>query len=200
MNSRASYCTNHFLNLVRHAESIGWMEVGRRIHNGQVMVTRHWINERYNFMSLQKSQSCTRTVRTRRSLVTCEQARARPMWKTWLQPLWWDRRQAGEQAWCLIILYAPSAFSISQQAPGRVRTSFLCLWKHQNTFDASSSLFLLVDVGLQHLRWCKTNKIQNYARVLSATALLWSCNGLCNYFLGVVFKLSHCTTCCVYLN
>jgi len=41
--------------------------------------------------------------------------------------------------------------------------------KHKNTFDAS--LFLLVDVGLQHLRWCHTDEIQNYARVLSTTAL-----------------------------
>jgi len=56
--------------------------------------------------------------------------------------------------------------------PGEGPHIFLCLWKHQNIFDASSSLFLLVDVGLQHLRWCNTNEIKNCARVLSATALL----------------------------
>ena len=198
MNSRASYCTNHFL--------FGMLNqlAGGRLGEGYTMV-RLWLRG-VGFIKdillwvCWKSQSCMGTARTCRGLVTCEHAQACPMWNTWLQPLWWGRRQAGEQAWCLILLYAPSAISILQQAPGRVRTSFLCLWKHQNTFDASSSLFLLVDVGLQHLRWCNTNEIQNYARVLSATALLWSCNGLCNYFLGVVFKLSHCTTCCLYLS
>ena len=140
--------------VVRHVESIGWREVGRRIHNGQVMVTRHWINERYNFMSLQKSQSCTRTVRTRRSLVTCEQARARPMWKTWLQPLWWGRRQAGAKACCLILFICilSCQYSLSRSRGGSAHHFFVCPEKYQNTFDAS--LFLLVDVGLQHLRWC----------------------------------------------
>ena len=46
--------SNHASPLVRHAESIGWREVGRRTQNGQVVVKQHWINERYTFMSLQK--------------------------------------------------------------------------------------------------------------------------------------------------
>jgi len=186
MNSRASLWSNHASPLVGHAESIGWREVGRRKHNGLVVVKQHLINKKYIFMSLQEisivyahskvsPQSCHLWARMSTSYVENMIAAA-------------VARQATGcvQACCLIILYASSAISILSAGPGEGQ-HIICffVWKHQNTFD--TSLFLFVDVGLQHLRWCYTNTTQNYARVLSTITLPWSCNGLCNYFLGVVF-------------
>jgi len=88
---------------------------GGRSGEGKTMVSL-WLNSigsMNNTISwvCKKSQSCIRSARFRRGLVTCEHTRAHPMWKTWLQLLWWGRWQAGVQVCCLILWYASSSIS-----------------------------------------------------------------------------------------
>ena len=153
--------------LVWHVKSIGYKEVGRRTQNGQVVVNRHWINEQYTFMGLQKIPIVYAPRKV--SLWFCH------LWaftstsyvKTWLQLLWWSRQQTGEQACCLIISNASSAISILSAFPVEGQHIIcLCVLKNPNTFDTSLFLFLFMDVGFN----TSDGTIQMKYRIMHACA------------------------------
>ena len=83
------------------------------------------------------------------------------MWKTWLQLLWWDRRLAGSQEWCLIILYTSSDISILSTGP-REGDHIICSEVSKRIW---SYFFVFVCTGLNLLHGAKFQRFSSDKRV-----------------------------------